>query len=129
MRRATLPLDRQHKYRAKSVEIDGVRFASKKEGRRYTDLKMLQRGGYIVGLEIHPKFEMCSENGQKVGVYTADFAYWQKVGTEHVLPRKHRLTGMTYFVEDVKSSATRTTAYRLRKRIVEAQYGIEIQEV
>jgi hypothetical protein len=32
-------------------------------------------------------------------------------------------------IEDVKSGPTKTTAYRLRKRLVEAIHGVTISEV
>jgi hypothetical protein len=36
-----------NKYRAQPVVIDGIRFASKKEGARYLELKLLERAGKI----------------------------------------------------------------------------------
>ena len=39
------------KYRAKLVVIDGRRFASLKEGRKYCDLKLLKHAGNIVDFE------------------------------------------------------------------------------
>ena len=118
---------RRHKFGAVATTVDGRRFASKKEAKRYSDLRALERGGYIVGLELQPEFEMRAENGKKVGVYRADFAYWQKAGSEHVLPRSQPLAGLTYIIEDVKGF--KTPMYRLKKRHVEAQYGITIHEV
>jgi hypothetical protein len=47
-------------------------------------------------------------------MYTADFRYVDASGA--------------VVVEDVKSGPTKTTAYRLRKRLVETIYGITITE-
>lgn len=116
-----------HKYHAIPTEVDGIRFASKKEARRYQDLRVCERGGYIIGLELQPAFELRSEDGKKIGTYKADFAYWQKQGSEHVLPRTPALTALTYTVEDVKGF--KTPLYRWKKKHVEAQYGIEIREI
>ena len=44
------------KYGAKKVEIDGIIFDSKKEGRRYQELKMLQKAGEISNLQRQVKY-------------------------------------------------------------------------
>mgnify|MGYP001457192963 CR=1 FL=1 len=67
------------KYRNQPVEIDGHRFASKLEGRRYGELKLLERAGEIRELRIHPAYDLCVED-QKVTRYVADFAYVDKTG-------------------------------------------------
>lgn len=110
-----------HKYRAVPTVIDGVRFASKREARRFLELRQLERGGLIANLELQPRYPMQVmrlSNGEvtDVGKYTADFAYWDVERGVQV-------------IEDVKSDATKTTAYRLRKRIVEAMYDFQITEV
>jgi hypothetical protein len=50
------------------------------------------------------------------GTYTADFAYLDLESGEIV-------------IEDVKSDATKTTDYRLRKRIAELVHGVTVREV
>ena len=39
------------KYHAQPVEIDGVRFDSQKEARRYSELRLLERAGEIKDLQ------------------------------------------------------------------------------
>lgn len=39
----------KHKFNAKSIEHDGIRFDSLKEGRFYKKLKVLQESGEVVG--------------------------------------------------------------------------------
>ena len=103
------------KYRNIPVEIDGVKFASKAEAARFMELKMLKRAGEITGIiECHPRWDLIV-NGHRIGRYTADFCYLGKNG-ERV-------------VEDVKSTPTKTTAYVLRKKLMKAIHGIEVQEV
>lgn len=104
---------------AKPVWYDGIRFASKAEMRRYVDLRLLERAGHIRDLEVQPAFpiEVINiGNGEatQVGVYKADFRYFN---VDH---------GGTV-VEDVKGMST--VVYRLKKRLVEALYGIRIQEI
>jgi hypothetical protein len=106
---------KRNKYGAIPTLVDGIRFASKAEARRYSELLLLQRGGEITGLQLQPKYPLFV-NGTKIGVYTGDFSYFDKTGAA--------------VVEDVKSKATGdNTAYRLRKKLAEALYGIVIQEV
>ena len=100
------------KYRAQPVVLDGVRFASKAEGRRYGELSMLQKLGEISGLELQPKFPIVI-GGKTIATYVADFAYFTR--TERV-------------IEDVKG--VKTPVYRLKKKLVEALYpGVRITEV
>jgi hypothetical protein len=106
---------RTQKYGAKRTEVDGYSFASKKEAARYVDLKNMQAAGAITGLVVHPSWPL-DVNGEVVGKYTADFAYSD--------PQSGAVT-----VEDVKSRATRTEAYRLRKGLMWACYRIRIVEV
>lgn len=95
--------------------IDGIRFASIREGNRYAELKLLAKAGEICGLELQPVFEF-EVHGNKVFKYIADFSYWTLRNGE---PAR--------VVEDVKG--VKTPLYRLKKRIIEAAYSIEIREV
>jgi len=110
------------KYGARPEVVDGYRFDSRREAARYRELRILERLGVIRDLELQPRYPIVVRELKDValwitcGHYTADFRYLE---TE---------TGAVA-VEDVKSKATRTTAYRLRKRLVEAIYGIRILEV
>lgn len=42
-----------HKYHAKPTTVDGIRFASKAEARRYSELRLLEKAGEIKNLEAH----------------------------------------------------------------------------
>lgn len=102
------------KYNAKPTVVDGHRFHSKKEAKRYADLKLMQRLGEISNLELQPEFAIAI-NGKHCFKYYADFAY-DRAG-ERV-------------IEDVKSAATaKNDTYRIKKKCVEAAYGISVVEV
>ncbi len=101
------------KYNAIPTHVDGLRFASKREAKRYNELKLMQQGGEIVALEIQPKFPLIV-NAQKLGSYIGDFRY------------RDTATG-DLIVEDVKG--VRTDVYRLKKKLIKALYGVEIVEV
>lgn len=100
------------KYHNKKTEVDGIVFDSKREASRYLELKLLQQAGEIQDLILQPSYELRVEGGKVIGKYFADFKY---------------RVGMKVVVED--SKGVRTDVYRLKKRIVEAVYGIKIVEV
>ena len=93
----------------------GQMHQSSLEARRCSELSLMQEGGVIRDLEAHPQPRFCLKvNNIHVCDYLADFRY---VDAE---------TGATV-VEDVKGHATEV--YRLKKRLMLACYGIEVQEV
>jgi hypothetical protein len=103
------------KFGNKPVEIDGKKFASKREANRYAELKIMHRIGEIVELECQPRYAL-TINGVKVGTYVADFRY-------------RTVADGTTVVEDVKSEPTKTPVYRLKKKLMLALYGIDVKEV
>ena len=111
------------KYRNIKTEIDGIWFDSKKEARRYQELKILEQANEISHLECQPAFP-CIIEGKKICTYKADFRYFDK--------KKKGKQGQTgcQVVEDVKSPASKTPVYRLKKKLVEALYiGVNIVEI
>lgn len=108
------------KYRAIKTVIDGVTFDSRKEGRRYRELRLLERSGVIKDLCLQPRFllqEAYSKNGKAVRKieYIADFSYYD-------------LEKDKFVVEDVKG--VKTDVYRLKKKIFEYKYpDLEISEI
>lgn len=104
------------KYKNKITEINGIKFHSKKEANRYMELKLLQKAGKIKDIELQPKIPLLV-NGKSIGYYIGDFRYYDNA--------KHRL-----ILEDVKSPATKTPIYNLKKKILETYNPpIEIVEV
>lgn len=114
---------KRNKFNAQKVELDGMTFDSKKEHKRYVELKAMQQRGEIFGLEHHTKFELAPKTkleGEKRAKpalrYFADFTYYNTRGE--------------YIVEDVKSAATRKLAsYRNKKHLMSTVHGISIIEV
>lgn len=105
---------RKNKYGVSKPEdrtVDGIVFASKAEAKRYGELKLLESEGKIRDLRLQPKFPIIL-NEIKVCVYIADFFYEEDGGAT---------------VEDVKGMPT--PLYKLKRKLVEAQYGISITEV
>jgi hypothetical protein len=100
------------KYRAVKTVIDGIVFHSKKEARRYMQLKLLERAGEISNLELQPIYEFTLAD-KKIFIYKADFSYLDRKTNELI-------------VEDVKGY--KTPVYRLKKKLIENQHHIEIWE-
>lgn len=107
------------KYGNKITTVDGIKFHSRKEAKRYGELKAMEQGGYIVELVLQPKFPLLV-NGEKIGEYRADFSYRRVIGTDDSV----------FVVEDVKGGrATKTPLYRWKRKHVIAQYGIHVKEI
>ena len=102
---------RKSKYGNKKTVIDGIKFDSKREASRWCDLRLMLRAGAIADLKRQVPYQV-SVNSVPVFKYMADFTY---------------LRNGVLVVED--SKGMRTPIYRLKKRCVEAQYGITIREV
>ena len=110
-------MPRRSKYGARPVVIDGIRFASTREGKRYAELKLLAKAGEITCLQLQPKYEVYAGD-VKLFTYIGDFQYYTFKGGRD---------GLGTVIEDVKG--VRTPVYRLKKKIVEAVYNLEIVEV
>ena len=102
-----------NKYGAKKTEIDGFVFDSKAESRRYSELKLLEKAGEIRDLELQPNYAIVV-NKTYIAAYFSDFRYFD-------------ITRKEIVVEDVKGM--KTPVYRLKKKLVEAIYGIHIMEI
>lgn len=111
-----------NKYSNKKVILDNIKFDSKREGNRYMELKILEEAGLIKELELQkefilqPSFKKNGKTYRKIA-YKADFYYFDN----HL---------GKYIVEDVKSPATRTQVYMVKKKMFEYVYpDLEILEV
>lgn len=71
-----------NKYGNIKVVIDGIRFDSQLEARRYCELKILQKAGKIRDLKLQPSYELIPAFENRSGVkhrrtlYRADFEYF-----------------------------------------------------
>ena len=120
------------------VTVDGIEFDSKKEARRYYELKLLERAGEISDLKLQEEYELIPaqyktfprygktgkrlQDGkrciEKSCVYKADFVY---------------MRGGQLIVEDTKghrdpSSAT-YAKFVIKRKLMLWRYGIRIVEV
>lgn len=122
-----------NKYRNKKTVVDGITFDSRKEAKRYNELKLLQMGKIISGLELQKSFELIPAQYEEVETvtpkkqikkikkrlierpvnYIADFCYRDDNGN--------------YIVEDTKGK--RTKEYIIKRKLMLYIHGIKIKEV
>lgn len=107
------------KFKNKKTEIDGHKFDSKAESRRYLELKNLAQTHKIQDLRLQVPFELipsqyldgkCVERSVK---FVADFTYKENG---------------SLVVEDVKSPATITPVYIVKRKMLLYKHGIRIRE-
>lgn len=102
------------KYRNVKTVVDGIKFDSKKEANRYSELMALKAAGVVRWFIRQTPFHLPGNV-----VYRADFLIvWNESD-----PRS--LGNVT--IEDVKGF--KTPMYRLKKKQVEAIYGVQIREL
>lgn len=107
------------KYKNKRVEVDGIKFSSRKEAREYLRLKYLEKIGDITGLKLQVKFDFPINgvvaryvDSNRVIQYVADFEYFDMYGNRKVV--------------DVKGFKTRD--YLIKKALMMACHKILIEE-
>ena len=91
------------KYRNKKIEVDGIKFDSLKEARRYCDLRELWAAGEIFDLELQVKYELIPKSDKFRSMsYYADFVYKTENGTVIVEDVKGYRGGPAYAMFKVK---------------------------
>ena len=114
-----LGCEKKSKYGANKTIYDGIKFDSQREANRYAELKLLEKAGRIENLqlqviyELQPAFEFLGNKIRAIN-YVADFVYFDKRTNETV-------------VEDVKGM--KTPVYKLKKKLFEYRYKMEIKEI
>jgi len=104
-----------NKYGNIKCSHEGEAFDSKKERDRYIMLKQEQKNGDITDLSLQPRFTLLEAGTNSMGKkyrkteYVSDFKYYD-------------VKEKTWVVEDVKSKATRTPLYMLKKKLFFEKY-------
>ena len=127
------------KYHAKKTVLDGITFDSRKEARRYSELKLLEKAGRIKDLRLQVPFELIpaqrepdqvGKRGGKVKgkvieravVYKSDFVYLERLDIPFTDEEK-----WVEVVEDTKG--VKTKEYILKRKMMLYFHGIRIREV
>jgi len=120
--KATVKKDRRgkNKYGATKTTVDGIKFDSEGESKRYMYLKLLEKAGEISELEWQVRYDLIPAQDvdghkEKPVYYLADFRYRNKAGA--------------LVVEDVKSAPTKTREYVIKRKLLLLIHGIRITEV
>lgn len=108
-----------NKFGAIATTVDGIRFDSMREARRWAELRLLERAGEIRNLRRQVKIPLIGQSaplktrtGRAMKI-TVDFAY------------EDRRLGWVEVFEDSKGMPTRD--YEVRRAVVQAM-GLEIRE-
>jgi hypothetical protein len=99
------------KYHNKVTYIDGILFDSKREATYFLYLRDLEKRGTIKNLQLQTKMPF-KIDGKTIFTYKPDFEYDDAFG-HHII--------------DVKG--VETTVFRLKKKLIQAQYKCEIEIV
>ena len=124
MRKENKTSEARQKYGNQKTNRGGVTFDSKKEAQRFDDLMALQLAGEIRDLRLQVEFTLqgayTTVDGRRIRAirYLADFTYYRRCGDN-----------WEYVVEDVKSKATKTRAYTMKKKLMADRLGLDISEV
>lgn len=129
-----LKTSKYNSQRASRLVQDGneIRFDSQKEARRYDELLARLRAGRIKDLKLQPEFTLQESYRTPEGVlvrairYRADFSYMERA-VAHPLEGPEEVWRQV--VEDVKSEATKTRVYAMKRKMLMETHGIYIREV
>lgn len=123
-----------NKYNNKKTEVDGILFDSKKEARRYTELRILEKAGEITDLQRQVKYTLIPEQreeseeiykqGPNKGKKKPGRVVERKV--EYVADFVYTQDGETV-VEDTKG--IRTKEYVIKRKLMLYIHKIKIREI
>ena len=112
------------KYNNKITEVNGRKFASKREAKRYEELLLLEQAGIIrdlkcqIAYELQPSYKQDNKTIRAIQ-YIADFVYKEKIKSD-VCDMWEEV------IEDCKGY--RTDIYKIKKKMFEYKYGVKIKE-
>jgi hypothetical protein len=108
---------KESKYHNRTVYLNGKKFDSVKEAKRYRDLTLLESAGEIRDLQTQVKFELIpKQDGERACNYIADFTYYEK----------NRNGEWLYVVEDCKGM--RVEPYKIKRKLMLYLKNIRIRE-
>ena len=112
--------DKKTKYKNDKTVVNGIKFDSVKEAKRYSELKILEKMGEISALQMQVKYVLIPSQKDEKGKcierecsYLADFVYKNKEGK--------------MVVEDTKG--IRTTTYIIKRKLMLYVHHIKIIEI
>lgn len=119
-----------NKYGAMRMIVDGITFDSRKEARRYTELKLLERTGKITDLQRQVKFKLIpAQYAKSEEVYTRGPKKGQHKQGKCIEQPVNYIADFVYvengrkIIEDTKG--VRTKDYIIKRKLVRWMYGDE----
>lgn len=120
------------KYNNKKVIVNGIKFDSKKEAKRYKELSLFEKAGVISDLQMQVKFLLIPSQYEIVERYGKKGNKLQS-GTKCVEKECSYFADFVYYrngeqvVEDTKGF--KTPEYIIKRKLMLFKYGIKIKEV
>lgn len=120
--------EKSSKYHNIKMEVNGIKFDSAKEAKKYSELMLLLETGEIRNLQLQRQYTLqegyVTPQGERVKPikYIADFAYERSAGKD------------TYGYEiwlpvTLDTKGVKTDVYRMKAKMFLAKYGYPITEV
>lgn len=112
-----------------------LHFDSQKEARRYDVLATRLQAGQIRDLRLQVEFTLqeayTDTEGRRVRAirYKADFTYYRPKILKYAAIPDFNTGEWKKVVEDVKSRATKTQKYAIKKKLLKERFGLDITEV
>lgn len=105
---------KRSKYRNVPMEVDGIRFDSKKEAAFYSMLKLREKAGEVFEVQLQRRYALTAPNGMLMTTYVADFAFYDD------LQKRTRVVDVKGYETDV---------FKLKRKMMRALLGIEVEIV
>lgn len=123
------------KYKNKPVTIDGIRYASQKEGIRHKELMLLEKAGKIKNLRFQVPYELIPTQYETYERYSDKTGKRLKDGKRCVEEKCKYIADFVYYdnetkqwvVEDAKGA--RTKEYIIKRKLMLYIHGIRVHEV
>ena len=121
------------KFKNQKIIIDSITFDSKREARRYTELKLLQRAGKISNLRLQVEYELIPAQYENYARFSSKTGKRLKDGRRCVEKSVKYIADFVYdengrtVVEDSKGFKTKD--YIIKRKLMRHLFGIEIKEV
>lgn len=121
------------KYGNKKAVVDGIVFDSRKEARRYAELKMLERAGQISHLELQKEFVLIPAQYEQL----SRDEYIKGKGKKtrgRCIERACKYKADFYYLENGRQVVEDTKGYRTKDYIIKRKlmlyvHGIKIKEI
>ena len=121
------------KYKAKKTIVDGITFDSKKESKRYQELKLLEKVGNISSLQTQVKYVLIPSQYEGTGEYYTKGIHKGEEKKRLVEKEVSYYADFVYeqdgqtIVEDTKG--VKTDVYIMKRKLMRYIHGIAIKEV